>query len=246
MQFMRAMMDEASRQSEMGTPIRFLASTEGVKRDGINLRVEDWYLNNYRRNPVVLWVHDYFGRQLPIGRAEVSQDLNQRALVADVTFDQGDEFAREVERKYRAGYLHTVSVGWNEIEIDRRRVYDLLDISAVPVPGDPDALMERMQRGLAAEGWRLLPEKTGDGGRKTEEATEGTENTEGGERGELANGEAAPEAVGQTEEAEASAGAPPAAVDTAEMLRAIRDTLSNRQSVDTLQKIYLKVMEVTK
>jgi len=40
-------------------PMRFVASTEGIKRDGLNLRAGDWYLENYRRNPVFLWAHSF-------------------------------------------------------------------------------------------------------------------------------------------------------------------------------------------
>ena len=38
-----------------GQAIRFVASTDGVKRDGMALRHDRWLLDNYQRNPVVLW-----------------------------------------------------------------------------------------------------------------------------------------------------------------------------------------------
>lgn len=142
--YMRA---AAVREATTGGPLRFTASTEGVKRDGKNLKVDKWLLDNYRANPVVLWAHDYTGARLPIGRAEVS--VENRALMAEVTFDPQDEFAQAVEQKYRSGFLSTVSVGWDETKDG----YDLLDISAVPVPGDPQALLERQagaQRALDA------------------------------------------------------------------------------------------------
>ena len=131
-----------------GQAIRFVASTDGVKRDGMALRHDRWLLDNYQRNPVVLWAHDYTGRTLPIGRADVAVDAGQRALVTDITFDQADEFARQVEGKYRAGYLHAVSVGWNNVKRGGDTWHELLDISAVPVPGDPDALIARQVRAL--------------------------------------------------------------------------------------------------
>jgi len=160
--FVRALA-ELGDESEAGGPIRFVASTGGVKRDGKDLDPSRWMLGNYRANPVVLWGHDYFGGRLPVGRAEVS--IGEGRLVADVTFDRGDVFATEVERKYRAGFLHAVSVGWDEVAADEggdwvpvRTLswqvkpedirYDLLDVSAVPVPGDPSALMERERAGL--------------------------------------------------------------------------------------------------
>lgn len=140
-------------------PIRFIASTEAVARDAMVIKADAWQLENYRANPVVLWGHDYTGQRLPIGRADVEVDGNR--LMADVTFDPGDEFAQQIERKYRTGFLSAVSVGWDTLESEpdtSRKTAgtvtraDLLDISAVPVPGDPGALKERQLRSLADMG----------------------------------------------------------------------------------------------
>lgn len=133
----------------MGTPIRFIASTEGIKRDGLDLSVDDWDFGNFRKNPVFLWAHNYmgFGDKPPLGRVEVSKDEKRRVVLADVVFDQEDDFARKVERKYRSGFLHAVSVGWDPVDKDGETVLELLDVSGVPIPGDPDALIERAQAG---------------------------------------------------------------------------------------------------
>lgn len=132
--------------------IRFVASTEGIKRDGRELKLEDWRLDNYLRNPVVLWAHGYMGERPPIGRAQVMIDPGRRALIADVTFDRDDPFAQEIERKIRAGFLNAVSVGWQDVEVEengkKRTVHDLLDISVVPVPADPDALTLQQRQAL--------------------------------------------------------------------------------------------------
>lgn len=146
--YLRAELVQGEQETKEGTPIRFTASSPGVKRDGKSLEMGGWNLGNYRKNPVFLWAHSYgmFGNVLPIGRADVTAEPER--LVADVTFDQEDPFARQVESKYRRGFLHAVSVGWDENEVDGTMQYELLDISAVPVPGDPDALMERQIAGL--------------------------------------------------------------------------------------------------
>jgi len=133
-----------------GTAIQFVASTEGVKRGGEALLAGDWRLDNYRRNPVVLWVHDYGGRTLPIGRA-VDVRIKSAALLADIVFDQEDAFARQVEDKYRRGFLNAVSVGWQDVMEGKRTWHDLMDISAVPVPADPSALTLAERRALSAE-----------------------------------------------------------------------------------------------
>lgn len=128
-------------------PLRFVASTANIVRDGGVIEVDAWDTTNYERNPVFLWSHEY--ERLPIGRAAVKVEDGQ--LVADVIFDRADPFAAEVERKYRAGFLNAVSVGWDTLEekapegAEKWRVAkaDLLDLSAVAVPSDPAALAAR-------------------------------------------------------------------------------------------------------
>lgn len=123
----------------------FVATTGGAKRDGLALDMAGGQFDNYLRNPVFLWAHDYQGRTLPIGKT-VKLVSSKTKLRAHVVFDQGDEFARLVERKFDDGFLSAVSVGWMDMERDTQGIitkWDLLDISAVPVPGDPDALIER-------------------------------------------------------------------------------------------------------
>lgn len=165
MQFMRAVCDRAAaEQGQPGTPIRFVASTEAVARDGKALLMADWRLENYRANPVVLWVHDYMGRNLPIGRT-VAVEVMGSQLLADVEFDQADDFARAVESKYRRGFLNAVSVGWQDVGEGKRFVHDLMDISAVPVPADPGALAAGESVGRAfveAELRAIIGEEDGD------------------------------------------------------------------------------------
>lgn len=154
--FMRGYCDRAmARKGDPGSPIRFVASTEDVARDGLIIKADGWSLGSFRRNPVALWSHDYLGKNLPIGRTDV--EVVNRRLMADITFDQGDPFAVQIERKYRDGFLHAVSVGWQTLEMESssdpkvRGIVtkaELLDLSCVPVPGDAKALAERQIRGL--------------------------------------------------------------------------------------------------
>lgn len=154
---MRAYVDRAGMADEPGAPMRFVASTEDVARDGGIVAADGWSLDSYRANPVFLWAHDY--ATLPLGRAEV--EVQDGRLMASVTFDQADDFARQVESKYRRGFLNAVSVGWNTTEYADARAlpegalwmslkHELLDVSAVPVPADPGALAERQRSALAA------------------------------------------------------------------------------------------------
>ncbi len=91
----RGYCERAATPAEPGTPIRFVASTEKVGRDGLVILSDSWQLDNFRANPIFLWHHDYFGGRGPIGKAAVSVEKNR--LIADVTFDQGDPFAVDVD-----------------------------------------------------------------------------------------------------------------------------------------------------
>jgi len=124
-----------------------VASDESVDRFGEVVRASGWLLDNYRKNPVVPWAHDY--SRPPVGRA-LDVRVAGRQLIATIQFAD-HEFAEEVFRLYRDGYLHAVSVGfvpleWHTEAIDGRtvRVYDrqeLLEISCVVVPANPEALV---------------------------------------------------------------------------------------------------------
>ena len=149
-----------------GTPIPFIASTPGVKRDGLDLRASGWRLDTYQTNPVFQWCHDRYAP--PVGRVEASVTDLLRTLVF---FDQEDEFARKVESKYRRGFLHAVSVSWDWVDAAGKRVdpwrmspdelrdkafYDLTELSGVPIPADPDALIQRQRAGLRSLGRELV------------------------------------------------------------------------------------------
>ncbi len=138
---------------------RFVATTSGVKRDGLDIDLAGMSTENFMRNPVFLYVHDYFGERLPLGLVK-KITMQKKRMIVTVLFDEGDDFAMEVLRKYDAGFLNAVSIGWETLEFDRETMRvlqsDLLDVSAVPVPGDPDALMMRQASLLRSLGSELL------------------------------------------------------------------------------------------
>lgn len=147
--YTRAVIETAEiRELSLGDPITFVASTPGKKRDGFDLDISKYNLENYQKNPVIMDRHNYFG--LPIGKGTAFFEDGQ--LKVRVFFDQKDEMARTQNQKYIDGFMNAVSVGWNFIrgEDDQDESYDLLEISTVPIPGDPDAVMERSMRAMQA------------------------------------------------------------------------------------------------
>ena len=136
----------------------FTASTADIDRDGEVIDVEGWDLKNFKKNPVIMYAHDY--KTLPIGKA-THIGIKDGKLKNTVEFPpEGTyEFADIVERLVNTGYLKTESVGfiprkWEDGEGgDKapRRTYtkqELLEISIVPVPSNPNAFMDAVEAGV--------------------------------------------------------------------------------------------------
>ena len=135
----------------------FTASTSIQDRDGEVIEASGWDLKNFKKNPVIMYAHDY--RSLPIGKASRVW-LSDGKLKNTVSFPpEGTyEFADIVERLVGAGYLNTESVGfipkkWEDGDGEKapRRTYtkqELLEISIVPVPSNPDALRNAIEDGV--------------------------------------------------------------------------------------------------
>lgn len=132
-------------------PLRFVIATEGRKADGIDLRMDRLDLTRYLDNPVVFNMHDW--RQV-VGRGE-NVETDRDRLLANAIFDADDELGAEIDRKYRNGFLHAVSVGFDLHGVDDEtgvpNRWELLEFSSVTMPLDPEALVEsgRLARAFA-------------------------------------------------------------------------------------------------
>lgn len=136
-------------------PIPFVAATEGVKRDGKDVVMDGVDLTRYEANPVILWGHNL--DMPPIGRAEVAVDGS--SLMGEVTFDLQDPFAAAVDSKYRRGYLRAFSAFAVATAPVKRGVFEkseLIEISAVPVGVDPEALTTMQRSAMRHFGRELL------------------------------------------------------------------------------------------
>ena len=142
---LRADNDDEQGDDTAGKPLTIVAATEGRKGDGLNLTMAGAELGRFEANPVLGYGHSYWGRDgLPIGRSDKTW-IDGEALKMDLLFDQEDEFARKVERKYRGGYMNAFSIGfdvWNIADDGTPEGWELFEVSAVPLPMDPNAIVE--------------------------------------------------------------------------------------------------------
>lgn len=139
-----------------------IASEEIADRDGDILTIDGWDLKNFKKNPVLMWLHMMDGSTMPIGKANgirVEEIAGKRKLVFEPEFHELTEEARTIKEMFAQGFLSAFSVGfqpkeWTIIsesgEFPPRYKYmkqELLEISAVPIPALPTAtIIERAQK----------------------------------------------------------------------------------------------------
>jgi len=130
-----------------------IASTETPDREGESVSLDGWNLKNFKKNPVLLWMHNMSMAHngLPIGKAEnikITKHGSKRVLQFDPVFDDSTDFNRTVKKFFEEGVMSTFSVGFIGLEREGAKFtkQELLEISAVPVPANAEA--EIVQRAL--------------------------------------------------------------------------------------------------
>jgi len=135
----------------------FIASNERVDRYEEVIVASGWRLEAYRRNPVFQNAHQYGDVLFTIGRALVTE-VRDGCLFQRVEFAvEVNPFARIAFGLYRGGFLNAVSVGFIPLRWEdggpgspwRRRYLEqeLLEVSAVGIPANPDALQIGLKSG---------------------------------------------------------------------------------------------------
>ena len=136
---------------------RFIISDESRDRHESIVKMDGWMLDNYRKNPIVLYQHDAYSNNPDtiVGKSDVS--MVEGRLVADLELEpEGDNpIADKLAKKIEFGTMNTASVGFNPIEYsegkkdageDTNTVYfrkqDLLEWSLVHIPSNPNATQD--------------------------------------------------------------------------------------------------------
>ena len=140
-------------------------STESVDRDREVLLAAGCNFEDYRKNPVVQWVHRY--DELPIAKAmwvkAQKNEVLSKPKFAPTDFAQQvfDLYANEFLKAWSVGFVPVMGKGrcLTEDDIKGRpewagalwmyEEWKLLEYSAVPVPSNPDALSLAVSKGFA-------------------------------------------------------------------------------------------------
>lgn len=148
--------------------VQFTISTGDRDREGDIIDPKGWELENYLRNPVVLFAHD--SRRPPVGRA-IEVNLHDDRLVAVAEFMPPDVdisgFSETIYRMVKSGYLNATSVGFlpKEWKLIKEKLgededsdlvvtgihflkHELLEFSVVPIPANPNALIGASKSGI--------------------------------------------------------------------------------------------------
>ncbi len=120
---------------------RVIASTDAIDRQGDVIDQNGWELDNYMKNPVMLFAHDY--SSLPVAKC-IKLSIESQGLVCDFEFApaEGNPVGAQIKYLYDNGFMNAVSVGFIPKEQNGGVITkaELLEISLVPVPANQEAL----------------------------------------------------------------------------------------------------------
>lgn len=147
---------------------QFIITTAEKDRDGDTINPAGWDLENYKKNPVVLWAHDQ--RSPPVAKATSikmvdvhhtpSGNGGRLESMAEFADEETYKFADTVYRLVKGKFLNAVSVGFSPSEWKFREGEDrgidflkqeLLEYSVVPVPANAGALVRAKEMGIALD-----------------------------------------------------------------------------------------------
>jgi hypothetical protein len=149
--------------------LRFIGTDETEDRDGDIIKADGWDFTNYKNNPVFLPFHDY--EKVPIGKCiSINRAMGSTGISFDIKFptiaelcsdpdhpSHEAQLADTVYMAYTNGFMNAVSVGFIGKESSKRddqselpdwlrgNVFtsqELLELSAVSVPSNPQALLQ--------------------------------------------------------------------------------------------------------
>ena len=152
-------MDVVERGTRADGVCRVTIAANESARHPPDLDFDGLSVDNYLRNPVVMWAHDSVGRSpsggLPIGRTLGIWKTPEGRIVAEFEFLGGDPFAQRVKNAWDKGFLQAASISWMPVETApagegrwRDVRSELLEWSIVSVPADPEALRQTHRRML--------------------------------------------------------------------------------------------------
>lgn len=141
--------------------LTFTISSPAVDRMGDTIAIAGWKLDNYRKNPVVLWGHD--STDFPVAKSSKiwieGDKLKSEAEFIPASNPATGQHAEGILQLYKGGFLNATSVGFQPLKYaftdDPKRRFgidfleqELLEYSLVTVPANAEALIEGRAAGI--------------------------------------------------------------------------------------------------
>lgn len=149
--------------------LKFVFSTNKEDRHGEIVDQESWIVDDYLKNPVVLFGHDH--NQPAVGKTVEIYKNEQGNLEGIIEFAAKEyDFARTLFKLYKGEYMRAVSAGFmnKKVEYDEEgntvtlKENTLIEMSLVNVPANADALAVAKSKGIDTTPLEKLPvEKEG-------------------------------------------------------------------------------------
>lgn len=167
------------RASNEDRQVKFIFSTDAKDRHGTRINPDGWRLDNFNKNGIASFQHRAYGDPDPdmiIGRAQAWKSDGRLVGTIDFETDDVNPLADKLYKKVKAGTLNAVSVGFVEHdghwgqdedrgapEEDPDTYYfddiELMEISLVTVPSNPEALAMRSFESQDAKRTREMSEE---------------------------------------------------------------------------------------
>lgn len=121
-----------------------VASTAVQDRQGEVVSVDGWDLKNFKKAPRLLWAHNHTEPAIgKVTKTWYEGTGKSKRLMFEAIFQEVTEMGRAIKQLVKDGFINTFSVGFVPLEIDGNTItkQELLEISVVNVPANPDAMM---------------------------------------------------------------------------------------------------------
>lgn len=118
-----------------------IASSEVEDRQGEVVKQAGWNLSNFKKNPILLWMHDH---ERPLGKATrvwLDKSGTKPLLMFKGVISTATDYGRAAKQLIDEGVLNSFSVGFRALEMDGNQITkaELFEISLVTVPANPEA-----------------------------------------------------------------------------------------------------------
>lgn len=151
----------------------FVISNGNIDRDFDTINPDGWSLENYRKNPVVIWDHEW--DDPPVAKS-LEERIENGQLIGRAQFVSREiyDFGYMIGQMYKNGFLNAVSCGfrateWKYVEDESRPwgidflSQELWEYSCCTIPSNPDAtLVKAKAAGIDVSAALKLAEKALD------------------------------------------------------------------------------------